>query len=67
MLELSGIWDIIVINQPEEIGEKQLSDFGCRGGQSPLMHVPLCLPHFLIANLSAMLLEENLFNCIYFS
>ena len=36
-------WVIVLINQLEEIGEKQLSDFGSRRGQiSPLMHVPLC-------------------------
>ena len=33
---------ILLINQSEEIGEKQLSVFGSRGGQiSPLMHVAL--------------------------
>ena len=33
-------WVILLINQSEDIGEKQLSDFGSRGGQiSPLMHV----------------------------
>ena len=31
---------ILPINQSKEIGEKQLSDFGSRGGQnSPLMHI----------------------------
>ena len=35
-------WAIFLINQQDEIGEKQLSVFGSRGGQnSPLMHVPL--------------------------
>ena len=34
---------ILLINQSKEIGEKQFSVFGSRGGQnSPLMHVPLC-------------------------
>ena len=34
-------WAILLINQQDEIGEKQLSVFGSRGGQnSPLMHVP---------------------------
>ena len=34
---------ILLINQSNEIGEKQVSVFGSRGGQiSPLMHVPLC-------------------------
>ena len=33
---------ILLINQQDEIGEKQLSVFGSRGGRnSPLMHVPL--------------------------
>ena len=33
---------ILLINQSKEIGEKQFSVFGSRGGQnSPLMHVPL--------------------------
>ena len=37
-------WAICLINQQNEIGEKQLSGFGSRGGQnSPLMHVPLYL------------------------
>ena len=36
-------WTILLINQLGEIGKKQLSVFGSRGGQiSPLMHVPLC-------------------------
>ena len=35
-------WVILLKNESEEIGEKQLSVFGSRGGQiSPLMHVPL--------------------------
>ena len=35
-------WTILVINQLGEIGEKQFSVFGSRGGQiSPWMHVPL--------------------------
>ena len=35
-------WTILLINQLGEIGEKQLSVFGSRGGQiCPLMHVPL--------------------------
>ena len=35
-------WTILLINQLDEIGEKQLSVFGFRGGQvCPLMHVPL--------------------------
>ena len=35
-------WAILQINQQDEIGEKQLSIYGSRGGQnSPLMHVPL--------------------------
>ena len=35
-------WAILLINQQNKIGEKQLSVFGSRGGQnSPLMHVPL--------------------------
>ena len=34
--------DILLINQSEEIGEKQFSVFDSRGGQnSPLMHIPL--------------------------
>ena len=33
---------ILIVNQLDEIGEKQLSVFGSRGGKiSPLMHVPL--------------------------
>ena len=33
---------ILLINESEEIGEKQLSVFGSRGGQiSPLMHITL--------------------------
>ena len=40
-------WVIFLINQSEEseeIGEKQHSVFGSRGGQiSPLMHVALCI------------------------
>ena len=36
-------WAILLTNKLDEIGEKQLSVFGSRGGQSgPLMHVPLC-------------------------
>ena len=35
-------WAILIINQQDEIGEKQLSVFGSKGGQNnPLMHVPL--------------------------
>ena len=35
-------WAILLTNQLDEIGEKQLSVFGSGGGQnSPLMHVPL--------------------------
>ena len=35
-------WFIHLINHSKEIGEKQLSVFGPRGGQiSPLMHVAL--------------------------
>ena len=35
---------ILLINQSEEMDEKQLSDFGSRGGKiSPLMHVALWL------------------------
>ena len=35
-------WVILLINQSEEIVEKQLSDFGSIGGQnSPSMQVPL--------------------------
>ena len=34
-------WAVLLINQLGEIGEKQLSFFGSRGGQiCPLMHVP---------------------------
>ena len=37
-------WAILLINQQDEIGEKQLSFFGSRGGQnSTLMHVPLLI------------------------
>ena len=37
-------WAILLINQQDEIGEKQLSFFGSRGGQnSPLMPIPLGL------------------------
>ena len=33
-------WVVLRMNQSEENGEKQLSDFGSRGGQiSPLMHI----------------------------
>ena len=36
-------WAILLKNERDEIGEKQLSVFGSRGGQnSPLMHIPLC-------------------------
>ena len=36
-------WTILFINQLGEIGEKQLSVFGARGGQiCPLMQIPLC-------------------------
>ena len=39
-------WVILLINQQDEIGEKQLSVFGSLGGQnSPLMHVPLYPAH----------------------
>ena len=41
-------WDIFLINQQDEIGEKQLSVYGSIGGQnSPLMHahVPLYPAH----------------------
>ena len=35
-------WVILLINQSEDIGEKQLSNLGSRGSQiSPLMQVPL--------------------------
>ena len=35
-------WVILLNNQSEEIGEKQLSDFSSRGGQiSALMHIAL--------------------------
>ena len=35
-------WAILLVNQEDETGEKQLSVFGSKGGQnSPLMHVPL--------------------------
>ena len=35
-------WIVLLINQSEEVGEKQLSDFGAREGHiSPLMHVAL--------------------------
>ena len=41
-------WAILLINQKDEIGNKQLSVFGSREGQnSPLMHVPLS-SYFLI-------------------
>ena len=41
-------WAILLINQLDEIGEKQLSVFGSRGGQiCPLMHVPLYKPGLL--------------------
>ena len=34
-------WTILLIHQLDEIGEKQFSVFGSRGGQIyPLMHVP---------------------------
>ena len=37
---------ILLINQSNEIGEKQFLVFGSRGGQiSPLMHVPLSILH----------------------
>ena len=36
-------WVIPLNNQSEDVGEKQLSVYGSRGGQiSPLMHVALC-------------------------
>ena len=36
-------WTIYLKNQLGEIGEKQLSVFGSRGGQiCPLIHIPLC-------------------------
>ena len=35
-------WDVLLISQPEKIGEKQLSVFGYRGGHiSPLLNVAL--------------------------
>ena len=40
-------WIILLINQSDEIGEKQLSVFGSRGGQiCPLMHAPLSFPSY---------------------
>ena len=44
-------WAILLINQSDEIGEKQLSVFGSKGGQnSLLMHIPLWeyLRNFLV-------------------
>ena len=39
-------WAILLTNQLDEIGDKQLSVFGSRGGQnSLLMHVPLLYLH----------------------
>ena len=43
-------WAILLINQQDKIGEKQVSVLGSRGGQnSPLMHVPLsfCLQNII--------------------
>ena len=38
-------WAILLMNQLDEIREKQLSVFGSKGGQNcPLMHVPLYEP-----------------------
>ena len=48
-------WTILLINQQDEIGEKQLSVFGSRGGQnSPLMHVPLLASGLEVSNLSSL-------------
>ena len=39
---------ILLVNQSEEIDEKQLLDFGYTWGQiSPLMHVPLCFVNII--------------------
>ena len=60
---------ILLINQSLEIGEKQLSDFGYRGGQiSPLMHIPLSIfssfGHFVqwSRSISAILVESLIIN-----
>ena len=43
-------WAILLRNQQDEIGERQLSVFGSRGGQnSHLMHVPLSTVSFYIS------------------
>ena len=54
---------ITLINRQDEIGEKQLSVFGSRGGQnSPLMHVPLSDKSYLelFHNLSSLVLNSNM-------
>ena len=44
-------WTILLINQLGEIGEKQLSVFGSRGGKIfPLMHVPFWCVFFKVNN-----------------
>ena len=45
-------WTILLINQLDEIGEKQLSVFGSRGDQIwPLMHIPLWCLYLLALSL----------------
>ena len=59
MLEIYT-WAILLKNQYDEIGEKQISVFGPKGGQnSPLMHVPLYhFPH-ICTRVMAFDLSQN--------
>ena len=54
-------WAFLLINRQDEIGERQLSVLGSRGGQNiPLMHVPLCfLNYFYGKKIETMILFAN--------
>ena len=53
-------WAILLITQQDEIGEKQLSGFGTRGGQnSLLMHVPLS---YIFINL-----KKSFYHCFQYN
>ena len=60
-------WTILLINQLDEIGEKQLSVFGSSGGQiCPLMHVAL-LKHLLYSmDVTPMLMYHYLMNWLVY-
>ena len=61
------IWVVLLINQSEEIGEKQLSVFGSRGGKiSPLIEMFVFLSLALILRHLQILPEVRLDNIINF-